>query len=182
MTRIATISAVLAVVMVAAAPRPAAAGVSIGVDGNLTKLVGDGSGGFDAGWGIGVRGGYELPIPILTIDVGAMFRYARFPATVGGGELSSRDVMVGGRAAIGAFFKPFARFYIGYGNLAYETGGISSSQGGTALLIGGGLDFGFQAASLGVHLDYNKDVVDTPNGQAAPTEWLALGADLTIAF
>ena len=182
--RIASLSIVTLLALLALGPREARAGVFVGVDANASKLVGDGSDAFDLGYGGSVRGGYELPIPILTIQLGGLFRYNRWtladPAL--NGTLTGTDFLVGGRAGVGAFLKPWAQFFIGYGHLSSEVMGQSASDSGTALLIGGGLDIALPVVSVGVHVDWNKDVIDTQGTQQSGGSWVAFGGNLTLSF
>ncbi len=170
------------------APASARADIFVGVDVNAAKLVGDGSDAFNIGYGGSVRGGYALPIPILKIELGGLFRYNRWGlADMNGmavdGSLTATDIMVGGRAGIAFLIKPWVQFFIGYGHLSAEAAGQSNGQGGTAVLIGGGLDLiSVSVISLGVHVDWNKDVIDTMGSTQIGSSWVAFGGNLTLTF
>jgi hypothetical protein len=168
------------------ASRPAHAGTFVGVDANAAKIVGDGSEAFAVGYGGNIRAGWEVPIPVLTIQLGALFRYDQWAAATQGvsGTLKATDIMVGGRAGIGVLLKPWVGAYFGYGHLSSDIGGASAGDGGSAILLGGGLDIALPIVAVGIHVDWNKDSVTFGNGstQSSANGWVGAGANLTLSF
>jgi hypothetical protein len=164
--------------------RPAQAGLALGADINASKLIGDGSDNFNVGYGFNARAGLALPVPLLTLEAGALFRYDHWTlsdSTVDG-SLKAYDILFGGRLGVGALLKPWVGFYIGYGHLSADLAGTSHSDSGLALLIGGGLDVSLWILAVGVHLDWNRDSIDTGAGSQIATDWISVGAHATLSF
>ena len=125
------------------------------------------------------RAGYEFRngvTPELAIG------YSRWTRNVFGGDISeyALSVLPGLRWSIlASAIRPWISLHIGYGLLA--AGDVS--QNGIGVNTGAGLDwFFFPNFGAGIHVTWNKVIIDQTNGNQTGEAWVDTGAGLSMLF
>ncbi len=187
------ICTVLLVVATLALARPAHAGLAVGADVYGAKALGDGSDSISIGYGFNGRLGYTLPVPVVDLTPEILVGYTRFSPDTGSGSIGVTRAMAGGRVGVGAGFKPFAYWHIGYAHPAAESAGVELAADVLCTQVGGGLDFtALPLLNLGIQVGYNYasegDATLTTAGVTRTvkvkdgTTWVDFGVHASIEF